>query len=201
MDFASGESGTVDPGSRGVEKGGEPTVGFISPARHDRCMSLAARTREAAADRPFLVDALGAGVVNYTAAARFLDVDGDVDAVATALRRFADELPAYETEGRETRVTMQSGLGEVADPDDALLVVGDSALAPTGGSLRGVLATGHVDAPALATVLRRLSAANVSVEAAGTAGDALLVVVDSRDGADAVRTVEDALDAVPNRDH
>jgi hypothetical protein len=164
-------------------------------------MSLAARTREAAADRPFLVDALGAGVVNYTAAARFLDVDGDVDAVATALRRYADELPTYETEGRETRVTMQSGLGHAADPEDALLVVGDSALGPTGGSLRGVLATGDVGPAALATVLRRLSTADVPVEAAGTAGDALLVVVDRRAGADAVRTVEDAVEAVPARDH
>jgi hypothetical protein len=164
-------------------------------------MSLAARTREAVADRPFLVDALRAGVANYTAVARFLDVDGDVDAVATALRRFADELPAYETAGRETRVTMESGLGEVTDRDDALLVVGDSALAPTDGPLRGVLATGDVDAAALATVLRGLAAADVPVKAAGTAGDALLVVVNRRDGADAVRTVEGALGAVPNRDH
>lgn len=201
MDFASGESGTVDPASDCLEKESEPSVGFISPERHDKYMSLAARTREAAADRPFLVDALGAGVVNYTAAARFLDVDGDVDAVATALRRFADELPTYETEARETRVTMQSGLGEAADSEDALLVVGDSAIAPTGGSLRGVLVTGDVDHAALATVLRCLSTADVPVEAAGTAGDALLVVVDRHAGADAVRTVEDALEAVPTRDH
>ncbi len=164
-------------------------------------MSLAARTREAVADRPFLVDALRAGVVNYTAVARFLDVEGDVDAVATALRRFADELPPYETAEREARVTMEGGLGEVADHGDALFVVGDTALAPTGGSLQGVLATGDVDAAALAAVLRQLSTAGVTVEAAGTAGDVLLVVVDRRSGADAVRTVEGTLEAVPNRDH
>ncbi|MFT4958602.1 MAG: hypothetical protein ACI9EZ_001934, partial [Halobacteriales archaeon] len=55
-------------------------------------MSLAERTREAARARPFLVEGLRAKVVNYTAAARFLDVDGEVDAVATALRRYGEGL-------------------------------------------------------------------------------------------------------------
>jgi len=55
-------------------------------------MSVAAATREAVRDRPALYDALRAGVVNYTAAADALDVDGDREAIATALRRFAAEL-------------------------------------------------------------------------------------------------------------
>ena len=59
-------------------------------------MSLASETRDAVRARPFLYDALRAGVVNYTAAARELDVDGEVDAVATALRRFAEELAEYD---------------------------------------------------------------------------------------------------------
>ncbi|WP_135822565.1 DUF7523 family protein [Halostella litorea] len=160
-------------------------------------MSLAERTRGAVAERPFLVDALRAGVCNYTATARFLDVDGDEDAVATALRRYAADLPAYETAGRDARVTMESGLGRVDDPADALLVAGGTALAPGEGLLTGVLAVGDVDAATLAAVLRRLESADVSVEAAATAGDALVVAVPRRAGADAVRTMEDALTAVP----
>src|SRR6056297_2372029 len=65
---------------------------IIRPA-HAWCdMSVAAATREAVRDRPALYDALRAGVVNYTAAADALDVDGDREAIATALRRFAAEL-------------------------------------------------------------------------------------------------------------
>ncbi|MFW6317667.1 MAG: DUF7523 family protein, partial [Halorubrum sp.] len=93
-------------------------------------MSLAAETRRAVAEHPFLLAALRAGVVNFTAAARFLEVDGETDAVATALRRYADDLPAYETASREARVTMQSGIGPVESLEDALLAVGGTALGP-----------------------------------------------------------------------
>ena len=164
-------------------------------------MSLAERTREAVRERPFLLDGLRVGVVNYTAAARHVDVDGDVDAIATALRRFAEELPAYRTDARSVRVTMESGLGRTEDAADALLVLGDAAFAPTGGSLTGVLATGDVDARALSAVIRRLDATEVDVEAAAVAGDALLIAVKRRASADAVRTVEDALGGVPNRSY
>ena len=180
-------------------------------------MSLAAATRDAVRERPFLYDALRAGVVNYTAAARTLDVDGDAEAIATALRRFAESLPDRETDSRNARVSMRSGLGEVsadsgsdlgeesageaasADAADALLAVGGTHLAPGEGSLTAVLAAGEVDASALAHVLGRLDAAEVPVRAAGVAGDALLVAVERRDGPDALRIAEDALDSVRNR--
>ncbi len=160
-------------------------------------MTLAADTRGAARDHPFLELALRAGVCNYAAAARFLDVDGDVDAVATALRRFETDLDGFETEDRSARVAMESGLGR-AD-GEGLLAVSGSTYAPGEGSLTGVVATGEVDADALAAVLGRLSTAGVTVEAAGVADDSLLVVVERRDGADALRAVEAALDAVPIR--
>ena len=163
-------------------------------------MSLAEDTRDAARRRPFLLAALRAGVVNYTAAARFLsdDVDGDTESIATALRRFAESLPAPETDSRTASVSMQSGLGETEDPADAILAVGGTALAPDEGSLTGVVAAGDVDSRALAHVLGRLDAADVAVLAAGVAGDGLAVAVERRDGPDAVRVVEDALEAVPD---
>jgi hypothetical protein len=162
--------------------------------------NLAAETRRAARAHPFLAAALRAGVVNYAAAARFLDVEGDPEAVATALRRYAEDLPGYATEGRGARVTMQSGLSKDAtgDGDESpLLSVNGSGYAADGGSLTGVLATGDVDAPALRAVLGRLDAADVTPEAAAVAGGALVVVVGRRDGPDAVRAVEAALEAVP----
>lgn len=161
-------------------------------------MSLAEETREAARRRPFLVGALRAGVVNYTEAARFLseEVDGDTESVATALRRFSKSLLDFETESRNARVSMKSGLGETDEADDALLAVGDTALAPSKGSLTAVLAEGDVDSTALAAVFQRLDAEEITVRAGGVAGDSLLLAVERRDGPDAVRVVEDALEAI-----
>ena len=165
-------------------------------------MSLAAETRQAVRRKPFVFEALRAGVLNYTAAARYLDV-GETEPVAVALRRYAEGLPERETESRRARVTMQSGLGitDTADDGDSsaqdvLLSVSGHALVP-GGSLTGVLATGEVDAAALAGVLSRLSTENITIEAAGVAGGALVVLTKRRDGPDAVRIIEETLSAVP----
>jgi hypothetical protein len=156
-------------------------------------MSLAAATRDAVRERPFLYDALRAGVVNYTAAARTLDIDGEAEAIATALRRFAEELEDDPPHDSDARVSMQSGLGRVESPDagtDAVLEVGDAAFAEDAGSLTGIVATGDLAPAALAEVLGRLRAADVSVDAAGVTDDALVVVVSRRAGPDALRVVE-----------
>jgi hypothetical protein len=155
-------------------------------------MSLAAATRDAVRERPFLYDALRAGVVNYTAAARLLDIEGDTDAVATALRRFADELANGPTHESQARVSMQSGLGRTEDTD-ALLAVGDTCLGSSAGSLTGIVASGDVSAAALGDTLGRLRAADISVEAAGVGDGTLVVVVKRRDGPDALRVVEAAV--------
>jgi len=160
-------------------------------------MSLAERTRSAAREHPFVVAALRAGVLNYAAAARFLGVEGDEEAVATALRRFAGELPDYGTVGRDVRVTMHRGVGPAA-PGETLLAVGDLALAPDGGDLTAVVASGEVDATALAATLQRLAVEGVAAEAAGVGDDTLAVVVGRRDGPDALRAVETTLEAVPD---
>ena len=164
-------------------------------------MSLAEETREAVRNRPFLRESLRAGVLNYTAAARFLapDVDaatGDegVEAIATALRRYRESLAAYEESQRDARVAMESRLGAVESSDAALLAVGDQAFAPDSGSLTGVVVNGGVDAAALAGVLARLRTADVDPVAAGAVDGSLVVVVERLDGPNAVRAVESALE-------
>ncbi|MFC5969895.1 hypothetical protein ACFPYI_00990 [Halomarina salina] len=175
--------------------------------------SLAAVTRDAVRDRPFLLDALQAGVLNYAAAARLLSeevdaLDGaDEDTVTAALRRFRDELDAYERPRGEARVSMRSGVGRVDGVDGSagseeagggemsdaadrpLLRVGDTGYA-SGGSGTAIVATGEVSPAVLAQTLDRLRAAGVGVEAAAVAGESLVVVVDRRDGPDALRVVE-----------
>jgi len=152
-------------------------------------MSLAAATRDAVRARPFLFDALRADVVNFTAAARALDVDGDTDAVATALRRYAEELPDYEPPAADARVSMESGLARTED-GDALLAVGETQFAADGGSFTGIVASGDVSPAALADVLGRLRTEDVPLEAAAVGADALVVVVRRREGPDALRVVE-----------
>ncbi|WP_230198518.1 DUF7523 family protein [Halopiger goleimassiliensis] len=167
-------------------------------------MSLAAETRRAVDERPFLRTALRADVVNYTAAARYLDVEGETDAIATALRRYAEELDDYETEPRTVRVRMESGFGRI-DPADGeneeppLLVVGDAAFGPTGGDRTAIVATGSVDPTALATTIRRLGVEGIDPIVAGVGDETLVVIVDRLEGANAVRTVEGALERTPVR--
>jgi hypothetical protein len=166
-------------------------------------MSLAAETRDAVRARPSLLYALRAGVVNYTAAAERLDVEGDTDSVATALRRFAEDLPPAETEHRDVTVRMRSGVGlagedvVATESDDRVLTVGGVALVAAQGELTALVAAGDVDARALAAVCDRLAAENVLVDAAGVAGDELVVVVPQRQGATALRYVEATFEALP----
>jgi hypothetical protein len=160
-------------------------------------MSLAAETRAAVDRRPFLRTALRAGVVNYTAAARSLPVAGETDAIATALRRYADELPAYDTESRDVRVRMESGIGSLEDgADDALVSVGGAAFGDAGGDRTAIVATGDVDAGALVDALARLSIEGVSPTAAGVADGTLVVAVERLEGATALRAIEAALEDV-----
>ena len=170
-------------------------------------MSLAAETRAAVRARPWLLSALRAGVVNYAAAADSLDVEGDREAIATALRRFEADLSPTGAEARDVTVRMRSGVGLIdreeggdagrADGDPLLSVGGDAVGGD--GKLTAITAHGDVDARALSTVVDRLDADTVVVDAAGVAGDRLVVAVPRSDGPNALRTVEEALAAVPAR--
>jgi len=147
-------------------------------------MSVAERTREAVRERPFLLAALGAGVVNYSAAARWLDVDGDEESVATALRRYAADLDPPAPEDRRVSVRLDRAASADWLPADA--DVEDAAT---------VRVSGEVDAGALERSLARLDAADVAVLAAHVTSEELAVVVPRRAGADALRIVEDELGA------
>lgn len=160
-------------------------------------MSLAADARDAVHERPFLLEALRAGVVNYSAAARELDLGDDEAAVATALRRYAARLPPRTVEARRATVTMHSGLRR-AEADPGLLAVGGVGFAADGGDLTGVVATGGVDAAALGHALGRVGAAGVEPVAAGAVDGSLVMVTARSDGPAALQAVEAALQAVPD---
>lgn len=156
-------------------------------------MSVAERTRAAVHREPYLYDALRAGVVNYSAAARALPVEGDEESVATALRRFAEELDAAAEPERRASVRLHRGVGLASSAEEPLLAVGDAAVVD-GGDLAAVHATGDVDPAALETVLGLFRAAELDVLAAAVAESDLLVAVARRSGPEALRLVEDALE-------
>jgi hypothetical protein len=98
---------------------------------------------------------------------------------------------------------MRSGVGlagedvVATESDDRVLTVGGVALVAAQGELTALVAAGDVDARALAAVCDRLAAENVLVDAAGVAGDELVVVVPQRQGATALRYVEATFEALP----
>lgn len=153
-------------------------------------MSLASDTRQAVRDHPFIYEGLRAGIVNYSAAARFLDV-GETAAVAAALQRYEDRLPERDGSDRDVRVTIQSGVGPASDGDEEpLLVVGETGLVAGGGDATAVVATGEVDAALLRTALGRCAAEEIQLEAAAVGANALVLVVGRRDGPDVLRLLE-----------
>jgi len=170
-------------------------------------MSLAAETREAARARPFVLDALRAGVLNHSAAAAWLADEAGLDGDPTRSRDRAPPVSRGTVRLRDRRPRGQrvdaerSGGRRRRQPRRRrpLLRVGGAAVVPEGRDT-AILATGTVDAAALAAVLRRLAAADVAVEAAGVAGETLVVVVGRRDGAIAVRIAEASLAVVPSQE-
>ena len=153
-------------------------------------MSVAERTRNAVCANPFLHDALAAGVVNYTAAARYLDV-GKEEAVVAALRRYAEGLTA-EQPAAQAQVRVESGLGP--NEGEPLLQVGETGFTPGEGSLTGVLATGSLSLAAFRQLLGRCDTADLTVHAAGFTGDAAIVVVERRDGPETLQLAESVCD-------
>lgn len=176
-------------------------------------MTVAKRTREAVRARPFLQDALAAGVVNYAAAAESLDVDAGSEAIAAALRRYESELahdasgstgePSGSVQGSESpqaspasaRVRLQRGLERVelggGDADDPLVAVGGTGYRVDAGELAAVTARGDaIGATDLERVLGRLRTAEIGVEVAAVGSSTLVVVVPGRVSADALRLTE-----------
>lgn len=151
-------------------------------------MSLAADTREAVRERPVLYDALRAGVVNYTAAAETLDIDGDREAIATALRRFTESLSENTDEPTDRSLTVR--MDRSVDPDELDAVPSTVETAGVDDAVTAVRARGGVDAEMLATVCDRLRIAEIDILAASVAADLLVVVVPQRAGVDTLRTVE-----------
>lgn len=156
-------------------------------------VSLAARTRAAVRRHPFILTALRAGVLNHAAAARFLDLDGDPDAIAAALRRFGQSLPAFERTDRTVTVRMRRSRAA-----EFPLISIDGSDIDLEADETLILVTGDVEAVRLAPVLSRLAAEGIEVITALATRSVLAVTVANADGAAALKHIEDTVTSAPN---
>lgn len=156
-------------------------------------MSLAKDTRRAVRARPWLLSALRAGVVNYAAAARSLDIGAEPDAVATAIRRFEERLPPLDAGSHDARVTMDRDAANATDLAASLL----AASKDSSDAVAVVTVSGDVDTQVLQHCLGCLHAVGIDVHATAAVDDRLVLLVPRRTAPDTVRTVEVALATVP----
>lgn len=157
-------------------------------------MSIAERTRAATDSHPFLVEALRAGVVNYTAAARFLDI-GETEAVAAALRRYASELSPRTKAVSNTKVRMITGIGRTEGATDALLRIGTTSFEPEGGTLTAIVVEGQGAGDHEVEIRWQLREHDIGVHAVATTSTQCVIVTDRNDGPSALRLIEDELTA------
>lgn len=155
-------------------------------------MSIAEVARQRIQARPFLHSALQADVLNYTEAARFLDLE-DVDAGAAALRRYQAELCAPEREIPDYRVRLMSGIGPCDSSGEALIRVGEVRFGPTEGEMSAVLAEGDIAMGHVATILARLDQEDVTVSAIGCEPGQLVIIVPRAAGHTAIRCIEETV--------
>lgn len=151
--------------------------------------SIADRTRRAVRERPFLHAALRAGVLNYQAAARSLDVDGAGDAIATALRRYAADLPPAPS--ATPTVRMRRNVSLVEDTTEpGLLTVGSTSVRTDGDGDATALLLEGTDIRGFARVTLALDLAESTPLAAAIADGTAVLVVSGDVGTRALRTVE-----------
>jgi len=151
--------------------------------------SIADRTRCALKAQPFVYEALQAGVLNYRAAARTLDVTGDTDAIATALRRYGEDLPRESPPGVTVRMRRNVSIGtDAADP--GLLTVGSTTVQDDGAGDATALLLRGANARTLARATLRLALEDIMLLAAGVAEDTAILVVPADAGTTALRAVE-----------
>ncbi|MFB6112370.1 MAG: hypothetical protein ABEJ35_07535 [Halobacteriaceae archaeon] len=160
-------------------------------------MTLAARTRDTIRDRPFMLLALRAGVLNHAAAARALDIDGQTEAIATAIRRFGQTLEPADAADRSVTVRLRRGVGwGTDDGSESLLSVGGVAIGGR-GDYTALLATGEVSPELLAVGIQRLAATERPAVAAGSGQETLVLLVPEGHGPDALRTLEATVETTP----
>ncbi len=143
-------------------------------------MSTAERARRAVRDQPFLFRSLQAGVLNYRAVARYLEV-GDEGTVASALRRYAEELDTPKRSSPSVRVTFHRD----ATAAEAVPVESETASA--------IVVRGDPGVETFVTAIDRLLIEDVTVRGLSYDQERSVIAVSRDDGPAALRLVEESV--------
>lgn len=152
-------------------------------------MTVAATTREAIRDWPFLELALRAGIVNFTAAARFLDC-GETDAVAVALRRYAEEIGEIEHPEPTARVSMQSNIEQTSSQENAILTIASTNFSINDGSLTAIIGEGNIGSSDLEWLLGKMRIESIEVVAAAAGPESAVIIVPRSSAPNTLRIIE-----------
>ncbi|MFL2520896.1 MAG: hypothetical protein ACJ0QU_00715 [Halobacteriales archaeon] len=138
-------------------------------------MSLAAITRRAVRKTPYLYDALRAGIVNYSAAARMLNLEGQDAAISVSLQRLSKELPPLEMASIDANITISSD----ETKQRAKIVI-----------------EGPVDAKALSHLILVCHMNEIRIIEASVVMGEIDIVVEWKDGPNSLRLIERALESI-----
>jgi|TARA_Y100000817_G_scaffold307468_1_gene293978 hypothetical protein len=139
-------------------------------------MSLAAITRREVRKTPYLYDAIRAGIVNYSAAARMLDLEGQDTAVSVSLQRLNKELPPLEMARIDANITISS--------DEINQQV-------------KIVVEGPVDAKILSHFILVCHMNEIQIIEASISMGEIQIVVEWKEGPNALRIIERALESIP----
>ncbi|WP_415487561.1 hypothetical protein [Candidatus Hikarchaeum yamanae] len=139
-------------------------------------MSLAAITRREVRKTPYLYDAIRAGIVNYSAAARMLDLEGQDTAVSVSLQRLNKELPPLEMERIDANITISSD--------------------ETNQQVK-IMVEGPVDAKILSHLILVCHMNEIRIIEASISRGEIQIVVEWKEGPNSLRIIERALESIP----
>ena len=139
-------------------------------------MSLAAITRREVRKTPYLYDAIRAGIVNYSAAARMLDLEGQDAGVSASLQRLSKELRPLEMVRIDANITISSD----ETKQQAKVAV-----------------EGPVDAKILSHLILVCHMNGICIIEASILMGEIEIVVEWKDGPNSLRLIERALESIP----
>lgn len=156
-------------------------------------MSLASRTRDTVKKYPCIHQALRAGVINYSAAARYLPVSGDTEAIASALRRYAEELPDPTPKPIDVSITMHTSY-----PDQLSGLPAETPDTNEEGSITWLCVSGDITPVLVGSVLLGCKSHEIPVQTVSANDGTALISVPQSAGAAALRCIEHVLDPASN---
>ena len=139
-------------------------------------MSLASDTRREVKNIPYLCEALRAGIINYSATGRSLGLEGEDTAISVSLQRLRNELPPLKVINVEANIPISS--------DES-------------GKQSKILVEGDINAKVLSHLILICHINEVLIEEIRMVKSRIEVVVEWRDGPNALRLIELSLKSVP----